>query len=61
MAGRPPGWTTREYKDELDRIRDGIEAIDPAKHAKGSRDFGRGFNYAMALVMDVLANKECGE
>ena len=54
---KPQDWPSARLKEELDRIRDEIEKIDPAEHAKGSRDFGRGFNHAMTLVMDVLTNK----
>jgi hypothetical protein len=34
-----------------------IKEIDPATHATGSRDFGRGFSLAMKLVMEVITDE----
>jgi hypothetical protein len=55
---KPENWTIKQYREELDRIRDGVEQIDPAIHATGSRDFGRGFSLAMKLVMEVITDAE---
>lgn len=40
--------------DDAKRLIAAIRAIDPAEHATGSRDFGRGFNHALRLVLDVF-------
>ena len=44
--------------DDAKRLIAAIRAIDPAEHATGSRDFGRGFNHALRLVLDVIDAQE---